>query len=608
MGRRLEYKATGAATAAESGVVEVDEATGIVEAIVSVTGVVDADNDLIEPGAYAASLKARTPKGIFHHKWDKWVAKTLDIAELRPGDPRLPTTTRAGDPWPAGAGGLWVKAQFNLATNTGREAFENVRFFADETEWSIGYKVKPGHARKTPDGVRRIKQLDLYEYSPVLFGAAPLSGTLSVKAEGGDDEDDDEPEDLGPETGEGGEPDDGDADELHQAVEAAIASDETPPDGVIPEDAAPGGEPLTDDGTEPGEVSLFDPVEDAEADTPAIGPGTEPGEVSLFDLVEDDETGVGQAKDGGGDDLETKAGLPGVADTPSDERNVRRLKRWYTHGEGAIKIRWGQDGDFLRCVRIASEHMDPERAKGFCANRHKEALGVWPGREGGKKDAYDPGLETGPDAGHLDPGPDASETKAIRIPGTLEELQGRIRAAVEEQFGSDPGPGGEYKWVCIEGTWPDRVIVTVEHGPSGLRRDSYAVPYALTPVGDVMLGEPQPVTITVTPAVTPMAVAAKADSIIRLAAALGAELGVGGLEVKAGRVLSAVNEERLRVAAERLIEVLRAAGIDITGPGGSEPPEGPPGALDVAEGKVLLNADLLRRARELRGFARQLPD
>ena len=57
-----------------------------------------------------------------------------------------------------------------------------------------------------------------------------------------------------------------------------------------------------------------------------------------------------------------------------------QLADWWERGAGAAKIRWGDDGDFGRCVRLATEeaHMDPERAKGFCAERHHAALGIWP--------------------------------------------------------------------------------------------------------------------------------------------------------------------------------------------------------------------------------------
>lgn len=178
----IEHKAVVASP--ESGLLAADDDTGVVEAIISVTGIPDEVKDIIEPGAYADTLARRTPKGIFAHDWAKWVARTEDIKELMPGDPMLPKTGPGGKPWPAAAGALYVKCQFNLATQVGRESFENVKFFSKtgECQWSIGYKVPPGKGLRTKDGYRRCRAIDLFEYSPVLFGAAPLSGTLTVKA------------------------------------------------------------------------------------------------------------------------------------------------------------------------------------------------------------------------------------------------------------------------------------------------------------------------------------------------------------------------------------------------------------------------------------------
>lgn len=169
-----------------TGVLATDEEQGIVEALVSVTGIVDNVNDIIVPGAYAKTLSERRPKGVWSHDWNTPVSKALDIAELMPGDDRLPKTLPNGDAWPAEAGALWVKAQFNLATAAGKDAFANVKFFEDDGEWSIGYSVPKGSATEekvdTPTGkksVRKIKSLNLYEFSPVLFGAASNARTFA---------------------------------------------------------------------------------------------------------------------------------------------------------------------------------------------------------------------------------------------------------------------------------------------------------------------------------------------------------------------------------------------------------------------------------------------
>ena len=173
----LEHKTVGVKG---MNVVSADE--GIVETIISVTGIVDNVKDRINPGAYAKTLAKRKPKGVWSHDWDTPVSKTLDVKELLPGDPELPKTMPNGDPWPAGAGALKVKTQFNLDTQRGREAYSDVTFFAEEQEWSIGYNVPVGGAKvDQKSGVREIETLELYEYSPVLFGAMPLARTTSVK-------------------------------------------------------------------------------------------------------------------------------------------------------------------------------------------------------------------------------------------------------------------------------------------------------------------------------------------------------------------------------------------------------------------------------------------
>jgi hypothetical protein len=68
--------------------------------------------------------------------------------------------------------------------------------------------------------------------------------------------------------------------------------------------------------------------------------------------------------------------------------NAEELRRYWTSGKGAAKIRWGTPGDWTRCVRNLSKYMGP-RAKGYCQLRHKDATGVYtgsranPGRKSG---------------------------------------------------------------------------------------------------------------------------------------------------------------------------------------------------------------------------------
>jgi hypothetical protein len=58
--------------------------------------------------------------------------------------------------------------------------------------------------------------------------------------------------------------------------------------------------------------------------------------------------------------------------------NAEELRRYWTVGKGAAKIRWNTKGDWTRCVRHLEKYLGP-RAKGYCALRHKEVTGLWTG-------------------------------------------------------------------------------------------------------------------------------------------------------------------------------------------------------------------------------------
>ena len=75
----IEYKTVGVTGVQDTSI---KDGPGVVTAIVSVTGIKDNVNDVIEPGAYAESLTEITPKGAWHHDWTVPVSKTLEAIEL----------------------------------------------------------------------------------------------------------------------------------------------------------------------------------------------------------------------------------------------------------------------------------------------------------------------------------------------------------------------------------------------------------------------------------------------------------------------------------------------------------------------------------------------
>lgn len=80
----------------------------------------------------------------------------------------------------------------------------------------------------------------------------------------------------------------------------------------------------------------------------------------------------------------TAGGIPGVADTPEDFRNVQRLKNYWAYGRGAAKIRWGTPGDLTRCHRHLNKYM-PGRSWSYCNVIHKKVFGIWNPESGGRK-------------------------------------------------------------------------------------------------------------------------------------------------------------------------------------------------------------------------------
>lgn len=87
---------------------------------------------------------------------------------------------------------------------------------------------------------------------------------------------------------------------------------------------------------------------------------------------------------------------PGWLTHPVD---TDRLRDYWVRGPGAAKIGWGTPGDFNRCRVAVAEYVKPQHLSGYCANRHKDALGFWPGEHHSLEDqikAHDEAAETSP--------------------------------------------------------------------------------------------------------------------------------------------------------------------------------------------------------------------
>lgn len=78
------------------------------------------------------------------------------------------------------------------------------------------------------------------------------------------------------------------------------------------------------------------------------------------------------------DPAEAEQGITAAGGLDRNRGGAEHLRRYWTVGPGGMKIRWNTGGDWTRCVRLLSKHLGP-RAKGYCALRHKEMTGMWPG-------------------------------------------------------------------------------------------------------------------------------------------------------------------------------------------------------------------------------------
>jgi phage head maturation protease len=518
----LEIKAADAAEVKGGGAVATEDPM-VFTIIGSVTGIRDDVNDIIEPGAYTETLRKRTPKIIKDHDWQQRLGKTLEITELLPGDPRLPKTTSGGAPWPREAGALVSKVRlFNSVA--GREAAERWREYGNEQQYSIGYVVPSGKAAKDPKtGVRRIKALELFEISDVLWGAMPLAGPMpgalatkmlpALVAEG-----------------------DADTEEYVEAKGLALDDIEVDP---LDEDA------------EAGIVEVLLNVKAADLDAIEVKYDTSP---------------VG--KPGGRQNWVDKAGgLPafiraiahalirhGAAEDRAIATAVAACKRWAA-GAGKVSAKTRAK------AAAAIAEWERKKASAHASKGLMEAV----------EDTY-LGWRPDLDAEAGSKGAPVLQTKgAPRLPGTLEERRDLIVAEVKTVLGATS---------TVVGTAEDHVIVSrlqmTDGEPTGV--EAFKVGYAVRG-GLVHLDEPEPVTLDLSTddgQVTPEDIHLL-DAIEDASLAAKALLLPAAIESKAGRVLSGGNTERIKNAVQALIAVLKAAGVDLD-PSGDDAPSGAPAA------------------------------
>ena len=170
-------------------VIDADE--GIVEHLVTVFGVFDDGGDISHPGSFAKTLAERGGKirVVDSHNYDsvlRVVGKPLMIKEIV--REQLPPSVLSQ--YPEATGGLRARTQFLMNTPEGRGAFERIKEGAIN-EWSYGYDpMQADYSEVEIDGethtARNLRQIRMWEYSPVLWGMNPATTVMAVKSKGGE--------------------------------------------------------------------------------------------------------------------------------------------------------------------------------------------------------------------------------------------------------------------------------------------------------------------------------------------------------------------------------------------------------------------------------------
>jgi hypothetical protein len=165
-----------------------DAETGIVEAYVSICGILDQDSppDLIELGAFAKTVQERGPAGarkirvLHQHTWKNVIG--MPIALVEHDRSMLPEALLAR--WPQATGGLFARTQFVMDVQLGRETYALYKAGAMD-EWSIGFDVLQYEflEKDGEEPYRKLKEVRLWEYSPVTWGMNPATVTTDVKAD-----------------------------------------------------------------------------------------------------------------------------------------------------------------------------------------------------------------------------------------------------------------------------------------------------------------------------------------------------------------------------------------------------------------------------------------
>lgn len=141
-----------------------NDSEGRVSAVFSVFNNLDSDGDVVVPGAIKSGFKSGDVPMVWAHKWDMPIGKGRIVSD---GDKAT------------------FDGEFFMDTESGKEAYKIVKNMADMQQWSFGYRVNDSERGKFGEDekdARYLKDLTVYEVSPVLVGANQETYTMAIKS------------------------------------------------------------------------------------------------------------------------------------------------------------------------------------------------------------------------------------------------------------------------------------------------------------------------------------------------------------------------------------------------------------------------------------------
>jgi len=143
-----------------------NEAEGKVSAVFSVFNEIDSDGDVVLPKSIRSGYGDKGVVMCWGHDWKNIIGK----GKIKQDDEQAV-----------------FEGEFNMNTTAGKEAYETVKAMGDIQQWSFGFEVNDSeHGMFKKDGgdeveVRYLKDVKVWEVSPVLVGANQNTHTLAVK-------------------------------------------------------------------------------------------------------------------------------------------------------------------------------------------------------------------------------------------------------------------------------------------------------------------------------------------------------------------------------------------------------------------------------------------